>query len=143
MCRSRSVRLCVRCPITRLPDLSSSELTSFPRDVLQSIPPALSHLAPLRGLDFYHHIGMLISRGLVRSPIAPTRAPQIVLEVGHDQAREVEEILLLGPAGSRVERTERWTDFAGKERVVAGWLKESGDEGGVTEVREGVGRDQK
>ncbi|KAL7415442.1 S-adenosyl-L-methionine-dependent methyltransferase [Mrakia frigida] len=97
---------------------------------LSFYPPTLSHLHRNRGLDFYLLISYLVSRGLVRSPAPASprqidpRPPQIVLEVGHDQAAEVEDVLMKGPAAERMERVERWVDWGGKERVVVGWLKE-------------------
>jgi hypothetical protein len=93
----------------------------------QLYPP---HLADLRGkgLDFYMRLSHLLGRGLVSSArtsiFAQANAPQVVFEIGIGQAPLVERILLEGSAKERLDRVERWTDFAGVERVVVGFLKE-------------------
>lgn len=88
----------------------------------QQYPASLAHLARGRGLDFYAQIANLLPTLLApRCPDRPTSVedvPRLVLEVGHDQAREVKALLLAGPAAHVLERVSIWTDAFGKERVV-------------------------
>ncbi|CED82074.1 Predicted methyltransferase [Phaffia rhodozyma] len=94
-------------------------------------PQHLQHYQT-HGLDFYLQIAHLISAGLVRPPQSSSqtssssnhRTPQVILEVGYNQASAVKEILKEGPAKELMESVEGWKDFAGIERVVVGFLKE-------------------
>lgn len=101
-------------------------MSSGPLAFSQRYPAGLAHLARGRGLDFYAQIATYLPALLAprrASPSASQREtpPRVVLEVGHDQAREVQALLLAGPAGAILERVDIWTDAFGKERVVVGF----------------------
>jgi release factor glutamine methyltransferase len=81
-------------------------------------PRALLGGEDVRGLTFYRAIARLAAQPGVLVPGGP-----LVLEVGHDQAREVEDILQGAPGGA-FGRTERWKDAWDIERVVIGWTRE-------------------
>ncbi|KAK0205310.1 S-adenosyl-L-methionine-dependent methyltransferase [Desarmillaria ectypa] len=65
------------------------------------------------GLEFYRAIARIVSRqGFLNTDAV------VALEVGHDQAEEVEDILRdIG----EIQRTEIWNDPWGKARTVLGW----------------------
>ncbi len=65
------------------------------------------------GLEFYRAIARIVSRQGFLKPDAV-----VALEVGHDQAEEVEDILR---DTGEIQRTEIWNDPWGKARTVAGW----------------------
>jgi release factor glutamine methyltransferase len=92
---------------------------------VQRYPAGLAHLARGRGLDFYAQIASLLPILLApRRTDRPTMqdgVPRLVLEVGHDQAREVQALLLAGSAAAVLEQVDIWTDAFGKERVVVGF----------------------
>jgi len=66
-----------------------------------------------RGLMFYHRIAQIVS---AHGVLAPNGV--VVLEVGHTQAEEVQEILR---ETGRVSATEVWKDPWGVPRVVVGY----------------------
>jgi release factor glutamine methyltransferase len=69
-----------------------------------------------RGLAFYRALARLASVPGVLAPGCP-----LVMEVGHNQARDVEEIMQGETSKRAFSNVERWKDAWGVERVVVGW----------------------
>ncbi|ORY22493.1 S-adenosyl-L-methionine-dependent methyltransferase [Naematelia encephala] len=77
-----------------------------------------------RGLAFYQRIAAMLPDLLnTDSNDTYTRRleyPRVALEIGEEQAQDVQSILL---ASRCVQRTEVWQDQYGKDRMVVGWTK--------------------
>ena len=111
------------------PDFADDRKLTPPYDILTSNPPYIpwneyadlpgevvdyedpkALLGGPSGLDFYHAIARLIQDKNFLRP-----GGLAALEVGHGQARAVENILR---ASGRSRRTEIWSDPWGKERTI-------------------------
>ncbi|KDR75199.1 hypothetical protein GALMADRAFT_69593 [Galerina marginata CBS 339.88] len=91
------------------PYISWNEYLELPPSVLNFEDPKALFGGP-SGLDFYHAIARLVSSKDILKPNAT-----VALEVGHDQASVVENILR---KTRRFRLTEIWSDPWGKQRTV-------------------------
>ncbi|KAG7442793.1 S-adenosyl-L-methionine-dependent methyltransferase [Guyanagaster necrorhizus] len=94
------------------PYIPWKEYLDLPPSVLRYEDPRALFGGP-SGLEFYHAIAGMVSRpGFLKTDAV------VALEVGHEQAEKVEDILL--DVGA-IQRTEIWNDPWGKARTVLGW----------------------
>lgn len=91
------------------PYIPWKEYVQLPRSVQDYEDPRALFGGP-SGFEFYRAIARLISRGGILKP-----GGTVALEVGHDQAKKVESLML--ETGS-FRRTEIWLDPWEKQRVV-------------------------
>ncbi|KAF8160796.1 S-adenosyl-L-methionine-dependent methyltransferase [Crassisporium funariophilum] len=91
------------------PYIPWKEYLELPRSVLDYEDPKALFGGP-SGLDFYHAISRLVSRNNILKPNA-----MVALEVGHDQATTVEQMMR---ETGRFRHTETWADPWGKQRTV-------------------------
>ncbi|KAF9482159.1 S-adenosyl-L-methionine-dependent methyltransferase [Pholiota conissans] len=91
------------------PYIPWKEYLQLPRSVIDFEDPKALFGGP-SGFDFYHAIARLVSHKDILKPDA-----LVALEVGHDQAATVENIMR---DTGRFQRTEVWPDPWGKQRTV-------------------------
>ncbi|KAK0221042.1 S-adenosyl-L-methionine-dependent methyltransferase [Armillaria nabsnona] len=94
------------------PYIPWKEYLELPPSVVRYEDPRALFGGP-SGLEFYRSIARIVSRQGFLKPDAV-----VTLEVGHDQAEEVEDILR---DTGEIQRTEIWNDPWGKARTVVGW----------------------
>ncbi|TFK73915.1 S-adenosyl-L-methionine-dependent methyltransferase [Pluteus cervinus] len=95
------------------PYISWSEYLNLPESVVHHEDPKALFGGP-SGLEFYHAIARL-----VRVPGFVNPGGVIALEVGHEQANLVQEIMQDAAA---IKRTEIWLDPWGKQRTVVAYM---------------------
>ncbi|KAF9529193.1 S-adenosyl-L-methionine-dependent methyltransferase [Crepidotus variabilis] len=91
------------------PYIPWNEYLELPRSVQDFEDPRALFGGP-SGFNFYHAIARLISKEDILKP-----SGIVVLEVGHDQAKKVESLML---ETGRFRRTEIWSDPWEKQRTV-------------------------
>jgi HemK-like putative methylase len=102
------------------PYISTLEYASLPSSV-KDHEDSRALIAEEKGLQFYSKIAEILPRLLSqRGDVDAAGIPRVAVEIGHEQADRVRDILQSKSEG-RIARTECWRDQWDKDRLIVGY----------------------